>query len=189
MIGDSKSLPSCLVLFPSQYFNKAWMENDTVIKFIYISPSYLLKDSCICFKYRINFIFVINSRITYENDVALLRLAEPLMFNQLVSPLAMPQPGQNFTSGKIELCMNYNSTIQKHHLWITLTFFIFSLLFHFLYFIGDSEMCLVSGWGRTSEGGSSSDILQYTEIPVVSDRRCRATYTDDEIMDSMICAG
>ncbi|XP_047473553.1 trypsin-1-like [Penaeus chinensis] len=87
--------------------------------------------------------------ITYENDVALLRLAEPLVFNQLVAPLALPQPGQNFTS----------------------------------------EMCLVSGWGTTSEGGSSSNILQYTEIPVVSDRRCRATYTDDEIMDSMICAG
>lgn len=50
----------------------------------------------------INNLSVVNPRITYENDVALLRLAESLVFNQLVAPLALPQPGQNFTSG--ELC-------------------------------------------------------------------------------------
>ena len=51
---------------------------------------------------------------------------------------------------------------------------------------GDS---LITGWGTTSEGGDSSDILQKVIVPIVSDDDCRESYGEDEIFDSMICAG
>lgn len=48
--------------------------------------------------------------------------------------------------------------------------------------------CIVSGWGTTSEGGTSPDILQYVEIETISDAKCRNAYGANEIDDSMICA-
>ena len=38
-------------------------------------------------------------RITFENDVALLRLETPLQYTEFVSQLNLPQPLQNFTGG------------------------------------------------------------------------------------------
>jgi len=48
---------------------------------------------------------------------------------------------------------------------------------------------LVSGWGTLREGGSLPDVLYKVEVPVISDDECRAAYGEDEIYDSMICAG
>ncbi|XP_050731400.1 trypsin-1-like isoform X2 [Eriocheir sinensis] len=53
-------------------------------------------------------------------------------------------------------------------------------------YMGD---CVVSGWGTTSEGGSSPSVLQYVDVPTVSDADCRAAYGESDIDDSMICAG
>ncbi|XP_042212178.1 trypsin-1-like [Homarus americanus] len=39
--------------------------------------------------------------ITYENDIALLRLEEPLVYSEIVGQLELPPPGQNITG---ELC-------------------------------------------------------------------------------------
>ena len=70
-------------------------------------------------------------------------------------------------------------------------------------------MCTVSGWGTTSEGGALARILQKVEkifssnkkniyehpkifqvdVPVVSDDDCRDSYGQNDIADSMICAG
>ncbi|XP_071524796.1 trypsin-1-like [Panulirus ornatus] len=52
-----------------------------------------------------------------------------------------------------------------------------------------SGNCVVSGWGTTVEGGSSPDVLQKVTVPIVSDAECRNAYGQNEIDDSMICAG
>ena len=48
----------------------------------------------------------------------------------------------------------------------------------------------VFGWGQTdsSNSNSYSDTLQYTSIPIVSNKVCNQSYTDD-VTDSMLCAG
>ncbi|XP_047473697.1 trypsin-1-like [Penaeus chinensis] len=49
--------------------------------------------------------------------------------------------------------------------------------------------CIVSGWGTTSEGGNTPSVLQKVSVPIVSDAECRDAYGQNEIDDSMICAG
>ncbi|XP_027232287.2 trypsin-1 [Penaeus vannamei] len=49
--------------------------------------------------------------------------------------------------------------------------------------------CIVSGWGTTSEGGSTPSVLQKVSVPIVSDDECRDAYGQNDIDDSMICAG
>ncbi|ODM93178.1 Trypsin-1 [Orchesella cincta] len=46
-----------------------------------------------------------------------------------------------------------------------------------------------AGWGRTTDGGSSSRLLLKVVVPFVSDTQCRAAYGADRIADHMICAG
>jgi trypsin len=51
-------------------------------------------------------------------------------------------------------------------------------------------MATISGWGVTSEGGSSLPaILQFAEVPIVSDAEARAVYGEDAVADSMLAAG
>jgi len=50
-------------------------------------------------------------------------------------------------------------------------------------------MCTVTGWGAVSEGGHLANKLQKVEVPVVSDADCRSSYGQEDITDSMICAG
>ncbi|MCL4137248.1 UNVERIFIED_CONTAM: hypothetical protein GTU68_007592, partial [Idotea baltica] len=49
--------------------------------------------------------------------------------------------------------------------------------------------CTVTGWGTLSSGGSSPDILQKVDVPVVSDADCRDAYGTLAVADSMLCAG
>ncbi|KRT83696.1 Trypsin, partial [Oryctes borbonicus] len=48
---------------------------------------------------------------------------------------------------------------------------------------------VVSGWGTTSQGGSSSLQLQAVEVPLVSNSECQSAYGTYEITDQMLCAG
>jgi len=50
-------------------------------------------------------------------------------------------------------------------------------------------VCTVTGWGAVSEGGHLANKLQKVEVPVVSDEDCRSAYGQEDIADSMICAG
>merc|ERR1711872_1000407 len=52
-----------------------------------------------------------------------------------------------------------------------------------------SGECIVSGWGTTSEGGHTPSVLMKVSVPVVSDEECRDAYGQNDIEDSMICAG
>jgi len=47
----------------------------------------------------------------------------------------------------------------------------------------------VTGWGTLSSGGSSPDVLQKVDVPLVSDEECRQAYGYTSILDSMLCAG
>ncbi|KAK7028021.1 Cytochrome P450 4f11, partial [Halocaridina rubra] len=52
--------------------------------------------------------------------------------------------------------------------------------------------CIVSGWGKLSEGGISSNTLQKVTLPIVSEEECKLMYNGEpgsEIDDTMICAG
>merc|ERR1719471_256755 len=53
----------------------------------------------------------------------------------------------------------------------------------------EGTVCTVSGWGTTSEGGSLVSELMKVDVPVVSDDACRDSYGQNDIADSMICAG
>lgn len=47
----------------------------------------------------------------------------------------------------------------------------------------------VTGWGRVSEGGSSSDPLRAVDVDLMTDELCRKFYGRRKIIDGMLCAG
>eukprot|EP00094_Tigriopus_californicus_P011159 TCALIF_10769-PA protein Name:"Similar to Trypsin-1 (Astacus astacus)" AED:0.10 eAED:0.10 QI:0/0.8/0.66/0.83/0.6/0.5/6/0/193 len=47
----------------------------------------------------------------------------------------------------------------------------------------------VSGWGTTKFGGAASDVLQAVDVPFVSLKGCQESYGEDNIFDTMLCAG
>lgn len=47
----------------------------------------------------------------------------------------------------------------------------------------------VIGWGRTSWGGSTSDVLLQVDMPLAAQENCRAAYGAAAITDRMLCAG
>lgn len=54
----------------------------------------------------------------------------------------------------------------------------------------------VAGWGRLEEGGKSSNILQYLQLPVLPNEECREQYknqgkliSDVQFSDVILCAG
>ncbi len=49
------------------------------------------------------------------------------------------------------------------------------------------EMASVTGWGATSQGGPTADILQYVEVPIVTHEELEAAYGD--VPESQIGAG
>merc|ERR1711963_861782 len=50
------------------------------------------------------------------------------------------------------------------------------------------ESCYTSGWGTLSSGGSSTDTLQYVQVPAITNDQCNNAY-GGSITDAMICAG
>ena len=51
-----------------------------------------------------------------------------------------------------------------------------------------NNRCFVSGWGTLSYGGNSPEILQWVEVPAVTNDICNQAYYNS-ITDAMICAG
>lgn len=47
----------------------------------------------------------------------------------------------------------------------------------------------VTGWGNTSEGGSSSDTLKEALVPIVADPDCATAYGSPFVASLMVCAG
>jgi secreted trypsin-like serine protease len=46
----------------------------------------------------------------------------------------------------------------------------------------------ITGWGTTTEGGSTANILQVATVSILTDASCRSSYSASEIHDSNICA-
>lgn len=55
--------------------------------------------------------------------------------------------------------------------------------------VSPGATALVTGWGATSEGGSSSDNLMALYVPIVSNADCKSAYGQGAITARMICAG
>jgi len=56
--------------------------------------------------------------------------------------------------------------------------------------IATGTMATVTGWGTTSSGGSSSNVLMEVDVPVVSNTTCNASASyNGQITESMLCAG
>lgn len=53
----------------------------------------------------------------------------------------------------------------------------------------NTTLCTVVGWGATIDGGNMARVLQKVDIPVMPDDECRMYYGQNDIKDSMICAG
>jgi len=51
----------------------------------------------------------------------------------------------------------------------------------------DSQTCIASGWGATSENGFASTYLRHVEVPIVSRSLCK--YYMGYVNPAMICAG
>ncbi|XP_016064467.1 PREDICTED: plasma kallikrein [Miniopterus natalensis] len=49
--------------------------------------------------------------------------------------------------------------------------------------------CWITGWGFTKERGEVQNILQKTNIPLVTNEECQKRYRDYKITKQMICAG
>jgi len=56
-------------------------------------------------------------------------------------------------------------------------------------FVPIASTATVVGWGRTSSGGPLPNILKKVSVTIVSDAQCRASYGEEDILDSMLCAG
>jgi len=83
---------------------------------------------------------------TIENDIAVIRLEDPLDFDSYTQPIDL-----------------WNETYIS------------------------SELCVVSGWGKTESGEPSPD-LKAVELPLVNRSRCNIPYTG-AITEGMMCAG
>jgi len=84
-----------------------------------------------------------------SNDIAMMKLASPLSFNENTLPAIIPVKG----------------------------------------FVPIAPTATTIGWGRLSSGGALPNILQKVVVPLKSDAECRASYGEEDIFDSMICAG
>ncbi|CRL07771.1 CLUMA_CG020725, isoform A [Clunio marinus] len=56
--------------------------------------------------------------------------------------------------------------------------------------VASGRQCSISGWGDLEWGTANyPDILQNTRVPAMTNEECQAIYTDEEILDTNICAG
>ncbi|KAM6211300.1 LOW QUALITY PROTEIN: enteropeptidase [Sarcoramphus papa] len=49
--------------------------------------------------------------------------------------------------------------------------------------------CSIAGWGRITNKGPTSDILQEAEVPLISNEKCQQQMPEYSITENMICAG
>uniref|UniRef100_A0A8C3PGK2 Enteropeptidase n=1 Tax=Chrysemys picta bellii TaxID=8478 RepID=A0A8C3PGK2_CHRPI len=49
--------------------------------------------------------------------------------------------------------------------------------------------CSIAGWGRTTNQGSTANILQEAEIPLITNEKCQQKLPEYNITENMMCAG
>ena len=105
---------------------------------------------------------------TINNDICLLFLdGEADFSSDVIGAIALPESMEEYEAGTECVVSGEDDIFQPlHH---------------------DSRTS--SGWGTTSAGGSLANVLKKVTVPVVSDADCRDAYGQDDVADSMICAG
>ena len=51
------------------------------------------------------------------------------------------------------------------------------------------QHCYITGWGKLQSGGSTPQILQEAQVPIVTAQKCKNSYGSSKITDRMLCAG
>ena len=110
------------------------------------------------------------SRRTFQNDIGIIKLKDPVRLNRSVRPICLPSSG----------IYNFKKTL-------------ISILNLFYYCI-DSDISgehgTVVGWGRTEERGKSSSFPREVRVPIMTNEECKKKkYNPREITDQMFCAG
>ena len=85
------------------------------------------------------------NRRSFDNDIALVKVNRPFVFNRKVRPIAVGD-------------------------------------------LADANKLRVAGWGDVVEGGTSSDVLLFVNVPLQSESQCSAAYPG-RITNNMVCAG
>uniref|UniRef100_A0A674K742 Transmembrane serine protease 15 n=1 Tax=Terrapene triunguis TaxID=2587831 RepID=A0A674K742_9SAUR len=49
--------------------------------------------------------------------------------------------------------------------------------------------CSIAGWGRTTNQGSTANILQEAEVPLITNEKCQQKMPEYNITENMMCAG
>ncbi|XP_028320211.1 mannan-binding lectin serine protease 1 isoform X2 [Gouania willdenowi] len=108
----------------------------------------------------------------YDNDIALLRLTERVLFNQNIRPVCLPPP---HTQGA-------PPNPPPHSLGVVAG-----------WGISNANGSSPDPMSMTSDLGVTSDLLQYVKLPVVPQAECTASYASRSISynvtDNMFCAG
>ncbi|XP_077562671.1 uncharacterized protein LOC144178587 isoform X1 [Haemaphysalis longicornis] len=90
---------------------------------------------------------------TFENDLALLELERPVVFQPHIVPICLPARNEDFTG----------------------------------------RTSYVTGWGKLSHGGSVPNVLQYVQVPILSNNKCQQMFMlaghVKAIRENFVCAG
>ncbi|KAF9801681.1 hypothetical protein SFRURICE_018238 [Spodoptera frugiperda] len=100
---------------------------------------------------------------TFRDDIAVLKLNEPVQVTDTVKPVCLPKSD--------------GSNLPK--LWPILTDKTY-----------EGVKAMAAGWGTVAEGKNHSCYLQEVDLPILSNEACKnANYTSQMIGDGMLCAG
>ena len=58
-----------------------------------------------------------------------------------------------------------------------------------IYRLCTGTRCVITGWGRTRQGGTTSPVLREAKVPIISEKDCKSNYRPELITSNMICAG
>ncbi|KAG7254988.1 hypothetical protein CRUP_034842, partial [Coryphaenoides rupestris] len=113
--------------------------------------------------------------LNYDNDIALLRLDQPVRFTGLIRPICLPKPrGQDA-----------QPTPLPHSLGLVAGWGISSP--------SNDSASLTSNPSLTSDPNMTSEVLQYVKLPVVDQKECEESYASRSlaynITLNMFCAG
>lgn len=90
---------------------------------------------------------------TFENDLALLELERPVVFQPHIVPICLPGRNEDFTG----------------------------------------RTSFVTGWGKLSHGGTVPNVLQYVQVPILSNEKCQKMFQlaghIKSIRENFVCAG
>lgn len=143
---------------------------------------------------------IMHPRNNTKNDIALLKLAEPLELDgKTVSPITLPSQQANSTGKNTICCFSHPLIISILHTALAhqtasqleKSFSEYSCTLAGIFPSGD---CVVMGWGMTNENGSGSDVLMKVTVPIIADEECQEMHDAQfpglyTIYNSMICAG